>query len=832
MGIPETFNELGHKLMGLFGEVSFGEKGRSQREDREAEELFSKDTLANILPYKAYDDETGVFINKGSLGFVIEATPLIGADDATQKEITSIFQDVMEEGSSVQCLLWADHRISKFLNMWGGVHEGRSSEFFKTLIAKRVAFFEGKRDFSPRIFRFIFSYSIPIQGEFSDVQLRRLKEVKDGILKTLSALTYAFSWDAEDFISTLDGLVNFTHSPQVVKRRWNPYETLSSQIPTGGVLKTREQELVWENSTEAIFRSYRVVDYPEQWTLGAMQALIGDFFRESFKITAPFYLHYGVHCPIQSKVEGSFWKKMQLIENQGKSGFLLRLIPELAEELKEYDFVRRKLNDTRFVWTQLSAGIWSDKESLQRDEQSIKTVFRINQFKLMENRCIHMPQYLSILPMAWGEYHKDLRDLNLLKTTITSEPGNFVPIQGEWLGTPSPGMLLMGRRGQLMNWNPFDNKNGNYNISVVGRSGSGKSVFMQELLMSSLRVGSRVFVLEVGRSFEKMNHAVSGQFIEFTQGSDLCLNPFTCISGEEEERNQSFSMMKSIIATMAAPVKGTSDVENSYIEQAIRSSWESKKNKATVTDIACWLKEQDSSDAKTLGVMLTPYSKGGIYSRYFEGDNNVDFSNPMVLIELEELKEKKDLQAVVLQMFIMTITNQMFLGDRKEPFHICIDEAWDLLRGKQTGEFIETLARRLRKYNGSLVVGTQSVDDFYVNPGALAAFENSDWMCFLSQKNTSIRRLSESNKIEVDGHKRMVLESITTRHGEFSETMICDAEGHYCVARLLLDPFSELLYTTKANEYALVKELQNKGLSVVEAINHVLEIRGKGDERQ
>lgn len=92
--------------------------------------------------------------------------------------------------------------------------------------------------------------------------------------------------------------------------------------------------------------------------------------------------------------------------------------------------------------------------------------------------------------------------------------------------------------------------------------------------------------------------------------------------------------------------------------------------------------------ARILGVMLTPYTKTGMYAKYFEGENNVDFTNPLVVIELEELKGKEDLQAVILQMFIMDIANRAFLGDRKTQFYICIDEAWDLLRAPQTGKFI------------------------------------------------------------------------------------------------------------------------------------------------
>ena len=223
--------------------------------------------------------------------------------------------------------------------------------------------------------------------------------------------------------------------------------------------------------------------------------------------------------------------------------------------------------------------------------------------------------------------------------------------------------------------------------------------------------------------------------------------------------------------------------------------------------------------------MLTPYTKDGVYGRYFEGENNVDFTNPMVVIELEELKEKKDLQGVVLQLFIMTITSQMFLGDRKTPFHICIDEAWDLLRGTQTGPFIETLARRLRKYNGSLVIGTQSVEDFYQTQGAMAAYENSDWMCLLSQKASSIDRLKESKRLTMDSSMEAALKSLKVRSGEYSEVLIYNTQDGYAIGQLLLDPFSALLYSTKAEDYERVKYFNKKGLSMSESIERVLEER-------
>lgn len=807
----ETLGKLGQKLTGLFGEPN---------EVSENPDYFSGDPVSKILPWLAFDEENGIFIAENSFGFTIEAIPIVGSSHAIQKEVSSIFQEILEEGESIQCFLWADHRVSPFLDRWDEARS-QSQEIYREISKRRKDFFQSSSRITPRLFRFIFSYSV--QEKYDPFQ-EKLSEKKGKILKTLKGMTYAFAWDVEDFLQTTGALINFTSSRDVKRRNWNPYQTLASQISTGGGLRVEEDRLEWKTDASTILKTYRAVDYPALWSLSDMQRLIGDVFRDAFRIETPFYLHYGVYCPKQSKEEGNFKRRSLLIDKQGRSSLLMRFIPSLHEELQEADVVRKKLSQAeKFVWTQLSAGIWSDQKQLSQAEQSLKSLFRINQFTLAENRYLHLPSYLASMPMTWGEYIQDLRELNLFRTTLTSECGALVPLQGEWMGTRTAGMLLLGRRGQLVNWNPFDNKSGNYNTVVVGRSGSGKSVFMQDLLLSGLSTGSKVYVLEVGRSFEKLCELLEGQHIEFSKESEICLNPFTHISKDDsEERDTSISFIKSIISTMAAPAEGTSDYENALIEKAIRHAWEAKQNSATITDVSAWLQDQKDEKAKILGVMLLPYTKEGVYAKYFEGPNNVDFTSPMVLIELEELKEKKDLQSVVIQLFIMNITNQAFLGDRKASFYICIDEAWDLLRAKQTGTFIETLARRLRKYYGSLVIGTQSVDDFFSTPGALAAFENSDWMCFLSQKKSSITRFAESGKIEMDDAKKHALESVSTRHGEYSEVMICDADGNYSIQRLILDPFSQLLYTTKAQEYAQIKELQKGGMSVSQAINHLI----------
>jgi conjugal transfer ATP-binding protein TraC len=215
--------------------------------------------------------------------------------------------------------------------------------------------------------------------------------------------------------------------------------------------------------------------------------------------------------------------------------------------------------------------------------------------------------------------------------------------------------------------------------------------------------------------------------------------------------------------------------------------------------------------------MLFPYTVEGNYGRFFNGPATVNLDNHLVVVELEELKERKDLQAVVVQMLIINITNKMFLGDRKTPFMIVFDEAWDLLRGAQSGVFIETLARRLRKYYGSLVVGTQSINDLFASPAAQAAFENSDWMCLLSQKPEAIAQLKKLDRLNLNDNMQAKLVSVKSKHGCYAEIMIVGNHG-YAVGRLLLDPYSLLLYSTKPKDYAAFQALRAQGMGVEEAL--------------
>ena len=834
----KLFDQVGQKIAEFFGESTDIDQLAGGKEF--LSDFLDPDYLADLLPYRLYDQERKIYENKTSFGFVIESIPILGGSEEVQKELSALIREIGEEGSDIQACMFADYRIDRFVDSWKAPRKQRGG-IFEKIADKKLAFLKSESvqgDIPPRIFRFFFSYSQPKPIEKNlPFFLDGLVEKKKKALETFARFSQAFEVEPFQLIELLSGLVNFDLDTSTQARRlWNKNTWISKQVSLpGSALEIRKDGIIFHGAqSDAQMRTYEAVDFPDQWNLNYMGEMIGDFLNHSYRITAPFYLHYGIHFPPQQKAETTFQGKAKILEHQAKFPALVRMFPNMPREREENFFVQKQLLEgEKFVETRLSCGLWAEKGRLIKAESTLMALFQKYGFKLKENHFVHLPDFLSSLPMAWGEeapYIKGLKRIRCMRTTLTQETGNFIPCVGEWWGNSTQGMILMGRRGQIATWDPFAVE-GNLNTVVVGPSGSGKSVFMQEMIMSQLGQGCRVFVLDLGRSFEKLCHLLEGQYLDFSEKSQFNLNPFNFIkaNGDLEAINASLEMVSSIIANMAMPSQKIDKDRADILGVLVKKTWEEKKEKATIDDVIDLIGQTKFKSELMIGATeslqegLRKFSQKGAYANYFYGQNAVNFQNDLVVIETEELKNMSDLQSVILQIFTLTISNQIFMGDRTKRCMICIDEAWDLLKSPQMEGFIESLARRLRKYNGALVVGTQSLKDFERSHGARAAFQNSNWLLMLGKDSDSINCLKKDNLIPMNSLKETALLSLRMEEGKYSEVFIYHkGTGFFAVSQLKLDPFSAALYSTKANEFQAVQELKRHGLSIENALDWLL----------
>jgi conjugal transfer ATP-binding protein TraC len=421
------------------------------------------------------------------------------------------------------------------------------------------------------------------------------------------------------------------------------------------------------------------------------------------------------------------------------------------------------------------------------------------------------------------------------------------PLIAEWAGTPTPTMLFAGRRGQLMGLDLHDNDLGNSNVAVLGTTGSGKSVLLNELAISYLGTGAKVWMLDLGKSFEKICRKCDGAYVEFTPTSRISLNLFSMVSDEETGEdgtvtggiNEDIAMIKPALAKMCSMSTPLEEVQIKALGAMVLKLYKEYGRSLTITglrDAFCDGTLRDlglvnDQRIKDLAVMLAPYSRGGEYERFFEGRANIDFSNDFMVIENEELKRKPDLQAVVNILLMYQITGQMFLTrNRRKVF--CIDELKQQLGDSAVNDpvmaaVVAETSRRARKYGGALVMATQNSEDFFESAQMQAALQCSDWLFMLRQKPESIEALVRSGRLNANEVKKALLGSMRKENGVYSDLYITSPVGEG-VARLVLDPYSHLLYSNRIEDNAPIDALREQGMSIDEAIEALLQQRAEG----
>ena len=376
-------------------------------------------------------------------------------------------------------------------------------------------------------------------------------------------------------------------------------------------------------------------------------------------------------------------------------------------------------------------------------------------------------------------------------------------------------------------FNPFDTEGGNYNIVVAGEPGSGKSFLTQFYIFSILGMGGKVRLIDAGRSYEKFNRLLEGEILEFKKDQPICINPFSTILGEDI--TESLGLLKPLLGSMARPNTPLPDEEKSYLEQAITAVWGQEGQETTISSIVHWLKSHKNRTAKNLAHLMFSYTKEGMYGKYFEGQSTVNLENDFVLLELDDLKAKKDLRRIVLLVMMYQIHQDMYLSDRSRLKSCVIDEAWDLLDANERGtaEFIEAGYRTARKHRGNFITITQGINDFYKNAMAEASFNNSSNSFILRHSAETLENLKKERRLCMDSIDDRLYRSIKVT-SEYSEFVI-KSEFGTSLHRLILDPFSRILFSSKPEEFDKVKHLLEKGVSLNQAVEQVARWRF-GDE--
>lgn len=810
------------------------------------------DRLAHWLPYVGWLPEERLFLlskpaasgysetDIEAVGYVIGILPQTGADERIVSVLKNLFSGLVE-GCSLQIHLFASPDIHDILSRYrgmrtaGSVHAqaaARHAEYLERASLRPP--FAGI-PWMPRTFRCALSVTIPARG-LDDTQSIEFAALTRDAHKSVLQSAYLFEreYTPDDLINWCSDILNANKmlTGQWQRLTYDDGRLLREQIVARDTLTRVNKSGIVQGSpqdaAQAVIRAFSVRNYPKEAHLASMGNLIGDLLRSANAYPCPFAITLGVKIPDYESMR-TMTNMRAARATQAAQSKMAAFMPEWQDKKLDWDVAVYAYQNAGYVvqaYHQLL--LFSTPEEVYRDEMAARGVWRSCRFDLQEDTFLQLQSLMLSLPMTLTQsYQSEAAYAGRFRTLTTGNCVHTMPVIAEWEGAGDPVMLLFGRRGQAMPIDLFANTAGNYNACVVGTSGSGKSVFMNHLALSYLGTGAKVWIIDVGRSYENMCRLVGGQFIEFTESSGLTFNPLSLIADLDED----MEMVRPIIARMISPNETLPQYELSQLEIAIRRVWyqaQSEGRIPTLTELAEDLKtackdEKGECDqrVRAMGIQMFPFTEDGQYGRWFTGEVNVRFNADLVVLEMEELKGKKDLQGVILQMLMYLITREIYLGreDGRKKI-VIIDEAWDLMNGA-SGDFIESGYRRARKYGGAFITGTQGIDDYYKNAAAEAALINADWMFLLRQKQESIKALESKGRLALSESMRSLLATVNTEAGRYSEVFVHSPIGSG-IGRLALDPYTLLLSSSRSEDFIAIRAKMREGLSIAEAVSQVL----------
>lgn len=843
----------GRLLMGFFSNLAasfFGDSGVDASPVPMGEEWM----LSEILPWRDFDAKDGRnvyrladIMGREGVGVMLEVAPVCGGDEAAGR-IHSLIKDSFPEGGVVQIINWSSPSITGELNRWWAPRLERGGVAGR-MARERVKFIEEGRYSSvirpivlPHLRRLFITARI--EGALTPRGFEALDKFRKAVKGAFRDMGGASEVAPDKFCGLVDELLHRRMAGGGRAAKHNRREPLNTQF-AGSAVTVFPDGVRLSGDPEIAVACGAVQRLPDQFAFGQGAALNGVPDNPEMRPLGPVLTTMSIAARTAESAKATAMGKVTSLSHKIDRG-MAKMSPGATRQKNEWERVGEsiargeKLLDVSLI---VCAYVAQEEAAPTDAIDEMRKIWRAQNVELGDETGVHLPLLMNALPFgASARAMRDLKSMMRTRVTLSDVAGHLAPVHGEWNGHRDPdGVLLFGRTGQLMTWNPFRSET-NYNVAVSGRSGSGKSVFMQEMAGSLVSSGGRAIVVDDGRSFENTALALDGDFVTFDEAASVCINPFSLISAgamdsggaeeateehsAEDYRSIALGAATSIAVTIATDGSGAmTPFERQLIRDAVDKAWGEKGVDASFTDVKRNLEERGVADprAQDLAAMFSRFASGGEYARWFEGRSDLRINSAFTVFELGDIKSNRLMKTIVLQIIMFLGEQLMFNTDRSIRVGLFIDEAWDLLDGDEMGRFIGGIARRARKHSGMLVTGTQSINDFYANPAAKATIDNSDWTVVLSQKGEAIENLRRDNRLSVSEYVRQQLSSLKKHDGAFSEMGIRNSDGGWVFARLVLDPYSIGVYSSKGATVERLKRLRASGVPLEDAIARLVE---------
>ena len=291
----------------------------------------------------------------------------------------------------------------------------------------------------------------------------------------------------------------------------------------------------------------------------------------------------------------------------------------------------------------------------------------------------------------------------------------------------------------------------NANIAVFGHSGAGKTYLLKTLALAAVRAGWQVFVIDPEHEYGPVATRVGGADVQLALGSGRAINVME-LRGPVGDESELGPAVADSVDMVEAICGGLDEAEKASLEAAIRSAY-IEEPAPLLHHVAERLPPSTRASK-----ILARWVRGSL-GAMFSAPTNVDLDLPFVVFGMRELRE----EMVGPVHFLLAEALWRRFRDRGRRRLLIVDELGLLFEDPVMRRFVVRLARRIRKYDGSLVFATQNAGDLLASEAGLVVATNPALRFFGAQRPGEAQKLQRA--FQLSDSQRQGLEG--ARRGEF-----------------------------------------------------------------
>jgi type IV secretory pathway VirB4 component len=343
----------------------------------------------------------------------------------------------------------------------------------------------------------------------------------------------------------------------------------------------------------------------------------------------------------------------------------------------------------------------------------------------------------------------------------------------------------------------------NANTVVFGKSGAGKSYMVKLEIMRSLMFDTEVIVIDPESEYESLSHALGGEYIRFHFGSSTKINPFdlslftqTRGGDEESELNQKILSLHGFFRVVMGKLTPT---EDALLDRALILTYKQKgitpdastqtREPPLMEDLYKALVGMEDPAARGLADRIEKFVKGSLVG-IFDQQTNVEIRNQLTVFSIRDLED--ELRPIAMYLILDYIWTKVRRDIKRRI--LIVDEAWYMMKYPDSGQFLNSIAKRARKYYLGLTTITQDVEDFLSVDLGKSIIQNSSVQILLKQSSAAIDKVAEVFYLS-EGEQHLLLSA------DIGEGLFFAGPAHAAI-RVISSPEEHAIATTKPQEMA------------------------------